>query len=105
MTEITEIFVMTMKDPERANAIRERARADFTALEGVTSWKTYVTTDPDRPTLFAEIYTFPDYETARQVTPQFATRPATQAFLAEVGEMLVGQYFTEHRFQPEETTK
>lgn len=96
MPEITEIFVMTMKDPERADAIREAARADFTSLAGVTSWKTYVTTDPDRPTLFAEIYTFPDYATAKQVTPQFAVRDATKAFLAEVDEMLVGQYFTEH---------
>ncbi len=96
MAEITEIFVMTMKDPARADAIREAARADFTNLEGVTSWKTYVTTDLNRPTLFAEIYTFPDYETAKNVTPQFATRDATKAFLAEVDEMLVGQYFTEY---------
>lgn len=96
MPEITEIFVMTMNDPERADAIREVARADFTSLEGVTSWKTYVTTDPNRPTLFAEIYTFPDHATAKQVTPQFAKRDATKAFLAEVGDILVGQYFTEH---------
>ncbi|MEP0069745.1 hypothetical protein [Pyruvatibacter sp.] len=97
MAEITEIFVMTMKDPDRADAIREAARKDFTGLEGVTSWKTYVTTDPNRPTLFAEIYTFPDHETAKRVTPQFALRDATKAFLAEVGEVLVGQYFTEYQ--------
>lgn len=96
MSEITEIFIMTMKNPDRADAIREAARADFTSLDGVTSWKTYITTDPDRPTLFAEIYTFPDYATAKKVTPQFATRAATQAFLAEVDEMKVGQYFTEY---------
>lgn len=96
MAEITEIFVLKMKDPQRAAAIRERARADFTSLEGVTSWKTYVTTSPDRPTLFAEIYTFPNEETAKRVTPQFSERELTQAFLAEIEEMLVGQYFTEY---------
>ena len=96
MAEITEIFVLRMKDPEQADAIRERARADFTALEGVTSWKTYVTTDSDRPTLFTEIYTFPDYDTAKRVTPQFAERDLTKAFLAEIDEVIVGQYFTEH---------
>lgn len=96
MAQITEIFVLKMKDPERADAIRERAREDFTALEGVTSWKTYVTTNPDRPTLFAEIYTFPDEETAKRITPQFSERELTQAFLAEIDEILVGQYFTEH---------
>lgn len=97
MTEITEIFVMSMKDPIPADAVREAARADFTSLEGVTSWKTYVTTNPDRPTLFAEIYTFPDHETASKVTPRFAERNATKAFLAEIDELIVGQYFTEHK--------
>ncbi len=96
MAEITEIFVLKMKDPEQADAIRERARTDFTALEGVTSWKTYVTTDPNRPTLFAEIYTFPDHDTAKRVTPKFSERELTKAFLAEIDEVLVGQYFTEH---------
>lgn len=96
MTEITEIFVLKMKDPKRADAIRERARKDFTGLEGVTSWKTYMTTDTERPTLFAEIYTFPDYATAKAVTPQFAERDATKLFLAEVDEILVGQYFSEY---------
>lgn len=96
MPEITEIFVMTMKDPDRSDPIRERARTDFLSLDGVTSWRTYVTTDPNRPTLFAEIYTFPDHATAKSVTPQFAERELTKAFLAEVDEILVGQYFTEH---------
>ena len=96
MSEITEIFILKMKDPKRADAIREQAREDFTALEGVTSWKTYVTTDPDSPTLYAEIYTFPDNDTAKGVTPQFAERDATKAFLAEVDEIIVGQYFTEY---------
>ena len=96
MAEITEIFVLKMKDPKRADLIRERAREDFTSLEGVTSWKTYVTTSPDKPTLFAEIYTFPDEATAKRVTPQFATREPTQAFLAEIEEILVGQYFSEY---------
>ncbi len=96
MAEVTEIFVMRMKDPERADKIRERAREDFTTLDGVTSWKTYVTTDANRPTLFAEIYTFPDYETAKRVTPQFAEREPTKEFLNEVDEILVGQYFTKH---------
>lgn len=99
MSEITEIFVLKMKDPKRADAIRERARQDFTALEGVTSWKTYVTTDSSRPTLFAEIYTFPDHDTAKGVTPQFSQREATKAFLAEIDEVLVGQYFTEYQPQ------
>lgn len=101
MAEITEIFVMTMKDPKRAEVIRETAREDFVGLDGVTSWKTYVTNDINRPTLFAEIYTFPDYDTAKGVTPQFATRDATKAFLGEVDEMIVGQYFTE--LKPEGT--
>jgi len=97
MVEITEIFVMTMKDSgARVDAIREAAREDFLSLEGVTSWKTYVTTDKNRPTLYAEIYTFPNYDTAKSVTPQFALRDATKEFLAEVDEILVGQYFTEH---------
>ncbi len=99
MAEITEIFVLKMKDPKRAEAIRERAREDFTALDGVTSWKTYVTTDSERATLFAEIYTFPDNETAKLVTPQFAVRELCVAFLNEVDEVIVGQYFTEHKPQ------
>ncbi len=97
MAEITEIFVLKMKDVHRADAIRERAREDFTSLDGVISWQTFVTTDPDRPTLFAEIYTFPDDDTARAVTPQFAEREATKAFLNEVDEILVGQYFTAYQ--------
>lgn len=96
MPEITEIFVLKMKDPDGADAIRERARADFLSVEGVTSWKTYVTISQDRPTLFTEIYTFPDVATAKKVTPQFAERDLTKAFLAEIDEILVGQYFTEH---------
>ena len=97
MAEITEIFVMSMKESERTGAVSEVARADFTGVEGVTSWKTYVTTNPDRPTLFAEIFTFPDHETASKVTPTFSERDTTKAFLAEVDEILVGQYFTEHQ--------
>lgn len=88
---------MTMKSPERAEALRERARAQFTSIDGVTSWKTYITTDTERPTLFAEIYTFPDRETAKSVTPKFAELEHTKAFLAEVDEVLVGQYFTEYQ--------
>ena len=95
MSEITEIFVLKMKDPERAAAVREAARADFLGLEGVESWRTFVTINPDKPTLFAEIYRFPDEQTARRVTPEFAKRPATVAFLDEIEEILVGQYFVE----------
>ena len=97
MTEITEIFILKMKDPKHAIPLRERAREDFLSLEGVNSWQTYVTIHPDKPTLFAEIYTFPDLETARKVTPQFAKREATKAFLQEVDEIVVGQYFVEHK--------
>jgi hypothetical protein len=98
MTEITEIFVMTMKDQgARVDKIREAARKDFLSLDGVTSWKTYITTDKNRPTLYAEIYTFPDSDTAKKVTPQFALRDATKTFLAEVDELLVGQYFTAYQ--------
>ncbi len=97
MSEITEIFVLALKDPARADAVRERARADYLSLDGVSSWKTYVTTDPNRPTLFAEVYRYPSAEVAKQVTPQFAEREPTKAFLAEVDQVLVGQYFTEHR--------
>jgi len=99
MAEITEIFVLKMKDLEQADAIRERAREAFTKLEGVTSWKTYVTTNPERPTLFAEIYTFPDHDTAKRVTSQFSKLESTKAFLAEIDEILVGQYFTEYQPQ------
>lgn len=95
MSKITEIFVLKMKDPARAEVVREAARADFLSVEGVDSWKTFVTTAKDRPTLFAEIYEFPDHETAKRVTPTFATREATKAFLAEIDEIIVGQYFTE----------
>lgn len=96
MTQITEIFVLKMKDSERLDSIREKARADFLSIDGVDSWKTYITTDRKRPTLFAEIYTFPDYETAKRVTPKFAERELTKAFLAEIDEIVVGQYFTEY---------
>ncbi len=97
MTEITEIFILQMKEGTHVDAIREAARADFVALEGVTSWETFVTTDRSRQTLHADIFTFPDYETAKKVTPQFAERPATKAFLAEIEEMVVGQFFTAHK--------
>ncbi|ABG40037.1 hypothetical protein Patl_1515 [Paraglaciecola sp. T6c] len=97
MTEVTEIFVLKMKDAGRANDIREKAREDFLSVEGVDSWKTYVTINPDRPTLFAEIYTFADEKIAKKVTPQFAKRELTKAFLGEIEEILVGQYFTEHQ--------
>ena len=96
MTEITEIFVLKMKDGEHIDAVREAARKDFTSLEGVTSWETLVSTDPARPTLYTDIFKFPDMATAKRVTAQFSERPATQAFLAEIGEILVGQFFTAH---------
>ncbi|WP_299949610.1 hypothetical protein [uncultured Ruegeria sp.] len=97
MTAITEIFVLKMKEGADVDAIREAARADFVALEGVTSWETLVTTDRSRDTLYAEIFTFPDHETAKRVTPQFAKRPATKAFLGQIEEMIVGQFFTPHQ--------
>lgn len=97
MSTITEIFILKMKDGTKVDAIREAARTDFVALDGVTSWETLVTTDKSRPTLYAEIYTFPDYETAKRVTPQFAERPATKAFLAQVEEAVVGQFFTAYQ--------
>lgn len=96
MVAMTEIFVLKMKDPERADAIRERAREDFLTIEGVESWKTYVTIHPGKPTLYSEIFTFPDLERAREITPLFAKRAATKAFLEEIEEILVGQYFIEH---------
>ena len=95
MAEITEIFVLKMKDPERAAAVRARARDDFLNLEGVSSWRTFVTCHPDKPLLFAEIFKFPDEPTARSITPEFARRPATAAFLEEIEEIVVGQYFVE----------
>ncbi|WP_299504382.1 hypothetical protein [uncultured Roseobacter sp.] len=97
MSKITEIFVLKMKEGAEVDAIREAARADFVALEGVTSWETLVTTDPSRQTLYADIFTFPDYETAKRVTPQFAQRPATKAFLGQIEEMIVGQFFTTYQ--------
>ena len=97
MPEITEIFVLKLKDPDHADPVRERARADFLGLEGVTSWRTYVTASRESPTLFAEVFTYPDAATAQQVTPEFAKRPATKAYLAEIEDMLVGRYFVEHQ--------
>lgn len=97
MPEITEIFILSMKDPDRADSIREQARADYLSLDGISSWKTLKTTDHERPTLFAEIYTYSDHESAKRVTAQFAERPATRAFLAEIDEVIVGQWFTEHK--------
>jgi len=96
MTAITEIFILKMKEGEHVDAIREAARKDFVGLEGVTSWETLVSTDESKPTLYADIYTFPDIETAKKVTPQFAERPATRAFLGEVDEILVGQFFKQY---------
>ncbi len=95
MGKITEIFILKMKDTEKAASVRREAKEDFLSLDGVESWKTYTTTDKSKPQLFAEVYTFPDYDTAKGVTPEFAKRPKTQAFLAEVEEIVVGQYFTE----------
>lgn len=97
MSKITEIFILKMKKGDDVDAIREAARADFVALEGVTSWETLVTTDQSRQTLYADIFTFPDYETAKRVTPQFAERPATKAFLGQIDEMIVGQFFITHQ--------
>ncbi|WP_317054380.1 hypothetical protein [Roseovarius rhodophyticola] len=97
MSKITEIFILKMKKGDDVDAIREAARADFVALEGVMSWETLVTTDQSRDTLYADIFTFPDHETAKRVTPQFAERPATQAFLGQIDEMIVGQFFTAHQ--------
>lgn len=96
MTEVTEIFILKMKDGAQVDVVREAARKDFVALDGVTSWETFVSTDQSRPTLYADVFKFPDYETAKKVTPQFSERPATKAFLAEIDEMLVGQFFKPH---------
>ncbi|WP_299548850.1 hypothetical protein [uncultured Tateyamaria sp.] len=101
MTTITEIFVLKMKDGAHVDAVREAARKDFVALEGVTSWDTLVSVDPNRPTLYTDIFTFPDHETASRVTPQFSERPATKAFLAEIDDIVVGQFFQPHK--PETT--
>ncbi|WP_306141798.1 hypothetical protein [Roseibium sp. MMSF_3412] len=101
MPEITEIFVLKMKDADRVAPIRERARDDYLSLDGITSWKTFVTTDEERPTLFTEVYTYPDVESAKQVTAQFSKRPATQAYLAEIEDVIVGQWFTEPTSQGE----
>jgi len=103
MATITEIFVLKMKEGAHVDAIREAAREDFVSLDGVTSWETLVSIDPSRPTLYADIFTFPDHDTAKKVTPQFAERPATQAFLAEIEEMVVGQFFTAHNPQTKTT--
>lgn len=102
MTAITEIFILKMKADAQVDAIREAARKDFLALDGVTSWETLVTTDQSRQTLYADIFTFPDQETAKKVTPQFAERPATQAFLGQIEEMVVGQFFKTHTPQTAE---
>ncbi|WP_299210679.1 hypothetical protein [uncultured Tateyamaria sp.] len=97
MAEITEIFILKMKEGAEVDAVREAAREDFVALEGVTSWETLVTTDRTRQTLYADIFTFPDHDTAKRITPQFAERPATKAFLGQIEEMVVGQFFTAHQ--------
>lgn len=100
MPQITEIFILKMKEGTHVDAIREVARKDFVALDGVTSWETLVSTDQSRQTLYADIFTFPDHETAKKVTPQFAERAATQAFLGEIEEMVVGQFFAAHTPTP-----
>ncbi|WP_299598263.1 hypothetical protein [uncultured Tateyamaria sp.] len=102
MTATTEIFVLKMKDGAHVDAVREAARTDFVALDGVTSWETLVSVDPNKPTLYTDIFTFPDHETAKHVTPQFAERSATQAFLAEIDEIIVGQFFKAHNPQTTE---
>ncbi|MDO6728240.1 hypothetical protein Q4544_14970 [Cognatishimia sp. 1_MG-2023] len=102
MSKISEIFVLKMKDTDQLDAIRETARKDFVSIEGVSSWETLVSTDTSRPTLYTEIFTFPDHATAKKVTPMFAERPATQAFLGQIDEIIVGQFFTTHTPKVEE---
>lgn len=104
MTEVTEIFVLKMKDNPRLDAIREKAREAFTALDGVTSWETLVTHDPSRETLYTEIYSFPNVETAERVAAMFSELPETQKFLAEIGEIIVGRFFVPHKPNLTETT-
>lgn len=95
MPEITEIFILSVKEPARAEAVRARAKRDMLALDGVTSWRTLATTRSDKPLLFAEIFTFVDEPTAKRLGRQFSERPATKAFLAEVDEVIVGRHFAE----------
>ena len=94
MTVVTEIFILKMKDSDRLNAIREKARQAFTALDGVTSWETLATLDASKGMLYAEIYSFPDFKTAQRVTAMFSELPETQKFLAQIDEILVGRFFT-----------
>lgn len=93
MAEITEIFILKLKDPTHAEPIRARAKQDFLTIEGVTAWQTLVTMNPDKPPLVAEIFRYPDRATADRITPQFRTRPSTRAYLEEIEDILVGQYF------------
>jgi len=101
-TEITEIFVMTMKDAARADAVRERACNELMSLDSVDSWRSVLSIHPEKQTLFAKIYEFTNEEAAHRETGQFAQRTGTKATLAEIDELLVGQHFVEH--QPGVTT-
>jgi len=75
---------------------RQAARTHFTAVAGVPFCETQVTTDQSRRPLHADTSTFPDHETTKATTPQYAQRPASQAYLGKTVEVVVGQFFQTH---------
>lgn len=95
MSRIHEHFVVRLKDEAAAAPIRARARAAFLALPGVEDWRTHRSTDPDRPTLFVETFTFADAPRARAAGARFSEMAETRALLGQIEEMIVGQHFTD----------
>ncbi len=74
-----------------------RCHTGFAALYGAIRGKPRSGADQPRQTLHADIITFQHRKTAKRVTLQFPGRTATNAFPAQIEEMLVGQFFTTHQ--------
>ena len=95
MSTITEIFVLKLSDEAAAAEARETARKAFLQRDGALDWKTLKSVAEDRPTLFTEIFTFADRDSALAGGRAFSEMDETRAFLAHVGEIVVGQHFAE----------
>jgi hypothetical protein len=93
MDKIIEIVVVQMNDDAEANLLRKKAKEDFLSFDGLERWDTYVSVEPNKEKIYAEVLTFADEAASSRLAPTFTKRETTKAYYDGIKHIVLGRFF------------
>ena len=93
MSQVTSLFIFTVKDLAAARKARKTAHAGFAKTEGLLEWQTLETVSDAKGHLFCDLFRWEDDAAANAGNDVFSGHKDTLPYLALVEEIKFARAF------------